>query len=148
MENSAPKAPPRARGVVAAFLSPEALNGPGVLALAAAGHVALVANARPQTLPALWELAMSNPLSAVACVVVVGLVSFQVSRLPQGRILLVRRMTIGLIAASLSLIAGDILNLIDVDQQPWAGIIAGATVVVLVGGLTTLMADMRALTDR
>lgn len=148
MEHSAPKAPARARHVVAEWFGPDSLKGPGVLGLAAAGHVALIANAQPQTLPTLSEMAASNPLVAVALLAAVGLISFQASRLSERRILWVRRMTIGLIAGSLLLIAGDILNLISVDQQPWAAAIAGATGLVLFGGLTAFIADVRAVSAR
>lgn len=148
MENCAPKAPARANNGVAGLFGPEALKGPGVLALAAAGHVALITSAHPQTIPALWEMATLNPVLAVASLVVLALVPFQLSRQFQKRMFLVRGMTIGLIAGCLSLIAGDILKLISVDQQPCAAIIAGATLLVLVGGLTTLIADIRAPFDR
>ena len=148
MENSAPKAPARANNGVAELFGPEALKGPGVLALAAAGHVALITSAHPQTIPTLREMATLNPVLAVSSLVVLALVSFQLSRQFEKWMFLVRRMTIGLIAGCLSLIVGDILNLISVDQQPWAAIIAGATLVVLVGGLTTLIADIRTAFDR
>ncbi len=148
MEHSAPKAPASARHVVAEWFGPDSLKGPGVLGLAAAGHVALIANAQPQTLPTLWEAATHNPLFAVALLALVGLISFHASRLPERRIRLVRCTTFGLIAGSMSLIAGDILNVISVDQHPWAAIIAGATGLILVGGLTTFIADLRAVSER
>lgn len=148
MENSAPEAPTRPRNLAADFFSPDALKGPGVLALAAAGHVALIANAQPQTLPALWEMATLNPLLAVALAAVVGVASFLISRLSEQRILLVRRATIALIAGCLSLIAIDLLNFINADQQPWSALIGGATVLVLIGGLATLIADVGALSAR
>lgn len=148
MENSAPKAPVGAKNGVAGLFGPEALKGPGVLALAAAGHVALITSAHPQTIPALWEMATLNPVLAVASLAVLALASFQLSRQFEKRMFLVRLMTIGLIAGCLSLIAGEILNLLSVDQQPWSAVIAGATVLVLVGGLTTLIADVRTASDR
>ncbi len=148
MENCAQEAPAPARKVVADWFGPEALKGPGVLGLAAAGHVALIANALPQTLPALQEMATLNPLAAVALVAVVGLISVQASRLSERRILSIRRTTIGLISGCLTLIAGDILNLVRVDQQPWAAVVAGATGLILVGGLTTFIADARAVSTR
>lgn len=148
MENSAPKAPVRAKNGVAGLFGPEALKGPGVLALAAAGHVALITSAHPQTIPALWEMATLNPVLAVASLAVLALASFQLSRQFEKRMFLVRLMTIGLIAGCLSLIAGEILSLLSVDQQPWSAVIAGATVLVLVGGLTTLIADVRTASDR
>ncbi|MDQ3124501.1 MAG: hypothetical protein M3Q74_02730 [Pseudomonadota bacterium] len=148
MENSASKAPARATLLLADWFGPGSLKGPGVLGLAAAGHVALIANAQPQTLPALWEKATLNPLLAMAIVAMLGVVSYLASRLPEKRILLVRRTTIVLIAGSLSLIAGDILNLISVDQQPWAAIIAFATGIILVGGLTTFIAELPTASHR
>lgn len=148
MENSAPKAPVGAKNGVAGLFGPEALKGPGVLALAAAGHVALITSAHPQTIPALWEMATLNPVLAVASLAVLALASFQLSRQFEKRMFLVRLMTIGLIAGCLSLIAGEILSLLSVDQQPWSAVIAGATVLVLVGGLTTLIADVRTASDR
>ncbi len=148
MENSAPKAPVRAKNGVAGLFGPEALKGPGVLALAAAGHVALITSAHPQNIPALWEMATLNPVLAVASLAVLALASFQLSRQFEKRMFLVRLMTIGLIAGCLSLIAGEILSLLSVDQQPWSAVIAGATVLVLVGGLTTLIADVRTASDR
>lgn len=148
MENGASETPMRPRHPLAEWLGPEALKGPGVLPLAAAGHVALITNARPQTIPALWEMALLNPVLAVGCVVVLALVSVQLSRRFKARMHLVRRVTIGLIAGCLSLLAGDLINMISVDQQPWQAVIAGATVLVLLGGLTTLLADARTMSDR
>lgn len=145
MENGASKAPPPARHGVSDFLSPDALKGPGVLGVVAAGHVALVVNARPQTLLALLEIAKLNPLFGIVCLLVVALVSIQLSRQSQKVVSLVRRMTISLIAGCLLLIAGDVMNFFDAGQQPWSAVIAGATLLVLVGGLTTLIADGRAL---
>lgn len=148
MEHIAPKAPAGAGNMVAQLFGAEALKGPGVLALAAAGHVALITNAQPQTIPALWQMATLNPVLAIASIVVVALVSVHLSRQSEKLMVLVRRITIALIAGCLSLVAGDLVNLISADQQPWAAVIAGATVLVLVGGLTTLVDDARALSGR
>lgn len=148
MENGAPEASVRPRNLLAEWLGPEALKGPGVLPLAAAGHAVLIIGAWPETLPTLWRMAALNPVLALAGVVIVVLVSFQLSRQFAERMYFVRRVTIDLIAGCLSLLAGDLMNMISVDQQPWAAIIAAATVLVLVGGLTTLIADARALSDR
>lgn len=148
MENGAREAPVRPRNLLAELLGSEALKGPGVLPLAAAGHVALITNAQPETLSTLWKMAALNPVLALASVVIVALVSVQLSRQFEGRMYFVRRVTIGLIAGCLSLLAGDLMNMINVDQQPWAAIIAGATVLVLVGGLTTLIAEARTLSHR
>lgn len=148
MEHGASGAQTTARNRLADVLGPDALKGPGVLALAAAGHVALITNARPQTIPTLWEMATLNPVLAVGSLVVLALVAVQLSRLFERRMFLVRRATIGLIAGCLCLLAGELMNLLSVGQQPWAAVIAGATVLVLVGGLTTLIADVRTLWDR
>ncbi len=148
MENGAPEVPVRPRILLAELFGPEALKGPGVLPLAAAGHVALITSAQPETLSTLWQMAALNPVLALASVVIVALASVQLSRLFEERMYFVRRVTIGLIAGCLSLLAGDLMSMISADQQPWAAIIAGATVVVLVGGLTTLIADARTLSDR
>lgn len=147
MENGAPQAPMRPGNLLAELLGREALNGPGVLPLAAAGHVALITNAQPRTIPALWEMATLNPVLAVGSVVVLALVSVQLSRQFKERMDRVRRVTIGLIAGCLSLLAGELMNTISADQQPWAAIIAGATVLVLLGGLITLIADARTISD-
>lgn len=47
---------------MAGLFAPGTLKGPGVLALAAAGHIALITNAKPQILLALWEMATLNPI--------------------------------------------------------------------------------------
>lgn len=148
MENGAQEAPIRPGNLLDELLGPEALKGPGVLPLAAAGHVALITNAQPQTIPALWEMATLNPVLAVGSVAVTALVSVQLSRQFKERMNFVRRVTIGLIAACLSVLAGDLMNMISVDQQPWVAVVAGATVLVLLGGLTTLIADVRTISDR
>lgn len=148
MENGAPEAPVRPGNLLAELLGPEALKGPGILPLAAAGHVALITNAQPETLSTLWQMAAFNPVLALASVVIVTLVSVQLSRVFEERMSFVRRVTIGLIAGCLALLAGDLMSMISVDQQPWAAIISGATAVVLIGGLTTLVADARSLSGR
>ena len=148
MENGPPKALMGSHQVAADWFPQEALKRPGTLGLAAAGHVALIGSSQPQTLPAVVEIARLNPFPTLACVTIGILICFQASRLPVDRILLVGRMTLGLIAACLTLIAGDILNIISADQQPWASVIGGATCLVLLGGLTTLISDARAFFAR
>lgn len=148
MENSASKTRMGAQRLATDWLSPGSLKGQGMLGLAAAGHVVLIANAHPRTLPALAEITRLNPFPAMAFATTAVLVCVQASRLPELRLLLVRRVKIGLIAACLTLIAGDILNLMSVDHQPWAFLVAGSTGLVLLGGLTTLIADARAIFAR
>ena len=148
MDNSAHKALMGSRHFAADWLRPEALKAPGMVALAAAGHVALILNAQPETLPAIGEIARLDPLLAIACVAVGALVCVQVSRLSDDKILSVRRVTTGLIAACLALILVDALGFINAEHQPWAFIIAATTGLVLLGGLTTLIADARAFFAR
>ena len=85
MENGAREAPVRPRNLLAELLGPEALKGPGVLPLAAAGHVALITSAQPETLSMLWRMAALNPVLASASVVIVALASVQLSRQLEGR---------------------------------------------------------------
>lgn len=116
---------------------------PHTVAVASLGQVGLVASARPDTFPGLVALAEHQPLSVIAAVAAVAGVAFLVGRFPAGPALLIRRSVLALIAASLLVIAADFLNFVNADQPPWSVVLYGVTGFILVGGLASLMVELR-----
>ena len=116
---------------------------PHTVAVASLGQVGLVASARPDTFPGLVALAEHRPMSVVAAVVAVAGLAFLVSRLSARPALLIRQGVLGLIAASLVVIAFDFLNFVNADQPPWSVVLYGVTGLVLIGGLASLIVKLR-----
>lgn len=116
---------------------------PHTVAVASLGQVGLVASARPDTFPGLVALAEHRPMSVVVAVVAVAGLAFLVSRLSARPALLIRQGVLGLIAASLLVIAADFLNVLNADQPPWSVVLYGVTGLVLIGGLASLIVKLR-----
>lgn len=118
-------------------------HDPRTVGAASFGQVALVTSARPDTFPNLVAFAEHKPLIVTLAVAAVAGMGFLASCLPADAALRFRKGVLALIAASLVVLAVDLMTFVTADEPPWSLILYGMTGLILIGGLASLIVKLR-----